>query len=244
MLIEDFHRNFKFSLDKMDGLNYPNFLEEEIDILLNQAQDRFVKQRYGNNNLKRTSFEETEKRTEDLRKVIETYRIYGYTPNSESIVYNSSMSPLPSKHWFTIWDRALIKCPTCNQTIKRGVGALGIGGTSETLIGQYVEVRPISHLELDKVINDPFKGPDQTKVLKLIYKDQVELILPEQCELVSYESRYIREPVRMSLINDITCELAEHTHDEILNLAVQIALEGIEAKRNQTFTPIIKNQEE
>ena len=56
MLVTELHRSFRFGLDKMDGFNYPNFLPEEIDLLLNQAQDTFIKQRYGFNNLKRESF--------------------------------------------------------------------------------------------------------------------------------------------------------------------------------------------
>ena len=31
---------FKFRLDKADSLNYPNFDNTEIDLLLNQAQER------------------------------------------------------------------------------------------------------------------------------------------------------------------------------------------------------------
>ena len=61
MTIAEAHQEFKFRLDKMDALNYPNFLPEEIDLILNNAQQRFVKQRYGLNNIKRQSFEETEK---------------------------------------------------------------------------------------------------------------------------------------------------------------------------------------
>lgn len=244
MTIQEIHRNFKFGMDKLDNLNYPNFLSEEIDLLLNQAQDRFVKQRYGNTNVKRTSFEETEKRTEDLREIIQTSRLTGFTANSESIVYNSAMCQIPNGHWFTIWDRAIINCPTCNTTVKRGIGIIGQNGSDNLITGQYVEIRPVTHLEFEKVIRDPFKGPDNSKILKLMYKDQIELVLPNNCTLVSYEFRYIREPVRMSLSGNITCELSEHTHEEIISMAIQIALEGIESKRNQTFTPIINNQNE
>lgn len=244
MTISEFHRNFKFGMDKMSTLNYPNFESEEIDLLLNQAQDRFVKQRYGTNNTKRTSFEETEKRTEDLREVIETSRLTGFTANSESITYHSAMCQLPDNHWFTIWDKAIISCTTCNGTVKRGTGPIGLEGGTNSITGQYVEVRSVTHLDFEKVVKDAFKGPDHTKILKLMYKNQIELIMSDDCTLVSYEFRYIREPVRMSLTGNTTCELSEHTHQEIVDEAIKIALEGIEAKRTQTFTPIIDNQKE
>lgn len=244
MLITEFHTNFKFSLDKADGLNYPNFEPEEIDLLLNQAQDRFVKQRYGGNNIKRTSFEQTQKRIEDLKEVIETVRLTGLKANSESIIYNSAMCEIPENHWFTVWERAILNCTTCNTIVKRGVGPIGLEGGDNLITGQYVRVRPITHNEFDKTVYDAFEQPNQNEILRLMYKNQVELIIPEDCTLVSYEFRYVREPIRMSLDNDITCELSNHTHQEILDLAVQIALENIEAKRNNTFTPIINNQNE
>lgn len=244
MTVTEMHRSFRFGMDKMDSINYPNFQPEEIDLLLNQAQDRFVKQRYGITNTKRTSFEETEKRTEDLKEIIQTARLTGFTANSESITYYSAMCELPTDHWFTIWDKAIISCATCNTTVKRGVGPIGLNGGLNSITGQYVEVRPVTHLEFEKVVNDAFKGPDHTKILKLMYKNQVELVMSQDCTLVSYEFRYIKEPVRISLSGNITCELSEHTHQEIIDGAIVIALEGIEAKRTQTFTPIVNNQNE
>ena len=70
MTCAELHLEFKFRCDKLDTLNYPNFLPEEIDLILNNAQERLVKQRYGFNNIKRQSFEETEKRTEDLKEIV------------------------------------------------------------------------------------------------------------------------------------------------------------------------------
>lgn len=245
MTVSEMHRSFRFGLDKLDGLNYPGFEPEEIDLLLNQAQERFIKQRYGNNNLKRDSFEQTEKRTEDLRNIVQSARLAGLPlpPNGESIIYSSYMCPLPENHWFTIHERAILNCTTCNTTVKRGLGSIGDSGTA-TITGQYVEVRPVTHQEFERVIKDPFKGPDQTKILRLMYKNQVELVMPTTCQLLSYEFRYIRKPVTISLTGNVTCELSDHVINEVIDEAIKIALEGIEAKRTSTFTPIIDNQKE
>lgn len=244
MTAQEFHRNFRFGMDKMDSLNYPNFQSEEIDLLLNQAQDRFVKQRYGTTNTKRTSFEETEKRTEDLKEIIQTDRLTGFTANSESIIYSSAMCQLPTNHWFTIWDKAIISCTKCNGTVTRALGDIGADGSPNFITGIYVEVRSVTHLDFEKVVHDAFKGPDHTKILKLMYKNQIELIISEDCTLISYEFRYIREPIRISLINNITCELSDHTHQEIVNISIDIALEGIEAKRQQSFPNKVLNTDE
>jgi len=73
MTVLDMHQAFKIEFDKLDSVNYPNILPEEIDYLLNKAQDRFVKQRYGKNNIKRESFEEIQKRTEKRKIEILQY---------------------------------------------------------------------------------------------------------------------------------------------------------------------------
>ena len=118
MNIADAHRAFRFGLDKMDGLNAPNFLPEEIDLLLNQAQERFIKQRYDNTNVKRTGFEQDEKRTEDLKDILESKVL---SPSTTILggrtAINSAFFVLPDDNWFIIWEKAYINCTTCNTTI-------------------------------------------------------------------------------------------------------------------------------
>ena len=119
MNIADAHRAFRFGLDKMDGLNAPNFLPEEIDLLLNQAQERFIKQRYDNTNIKNTGFEQDEKRTEDLKEILESKILSpaAVTYPSGRTAINSAFFTLPADNWFIIWEKAYINCATCNTTI-------------------------------------------------------------------------------------------------------------------------------
>src|ERR1700751_242204 len=214
-------------MDKLDSLNYPNFLEEEIDLLLNQAQDRFVKQRYSRNNIKRESFEETQKRTEDLKNITRNALITP-TPNApDNIDPNAVFVTLPSDHLFIIQERADIVYADCTNTA----------------IVETVEVKPIQHSEFSKLIRDPFRKPSKTKVLRLMENGRVELV-SDGSQITNYRLRYIKQPVAISLTGNITSDLSPYTHQEIVNLAIQIALEGTEAKRNPTFTPIIEHQQE
>ena len=113
-----------------------------------------------------------------------------------------------------------------------------------TITGIEVEVRSATHMQLERIKNDPFKGPDKTKVLRLLYKDKVEIIPASDCTVLKYVYRYIRKPTPVSLSGNVTFSLSQHTHQEIVDEAIKIALEGIEGRRNQTFTPIIDNQKE
>lgn len=225
MTIAEAHQEFKFRLDKMDALNYPNFLPEEIDLILNNAQQRFVKQRYGLNNNKRQSFEETEKRTEDLKNITVNAVLTPLAYAADNIDTTARFLTLPTNHWFTVQERCNITCTICGSPVT-----------------QLVEVIPISHSEFSKVIKDPFKQPTETKVLRLMEAGRVELI--SSCTIVDYRMRYIKQPATVSLTSGVTFELSEHTHSEIVDEAVKIALEGIEGKRTQSFNPLIGNTNE
>lgn len=225
MTIAEAHQEFKFRMDKLDALNYPNFLPEEIDLLLNNAQDRYVKQRYGFNNIKRQSFEETEKRTEDLKNITVNAVLTPVAYAADNIDVNARFITLPADHWFSVQERANITCSICGSDVT-----------------SLVEVIPISHAEFSKVIKDPFRQPNNEKVLRLMEAGRVELV--SSCTIVSYRLRYIKEPVRVNLTGNITFELSEHTHSEIIDEAVKIALEGIEGKRTQTFNPLINSTNE
>lgn len=232
MTISQMHQSFRFGMDKMDGLNYPNFLPEEIDLLLNQAQERFVKQRYGTTNNKRTSFEETQKRTEDLKTLVKDATITPSAFSSLNIDSKALFYTLPTDCWFIVQERVIQHCDTCND--------FAINSTT----GKFAEVRPIQHLEFDKTVLDAFKGPDYNKVLRLMYTNHAEIITATYCTSLQYKLRYIKKPVKISLTTPTDCELSDHTHQEIVDTAIVIALEGVEAKRTQTYTPLIDNSKE
>ena len=245
MTIAEMHTAFKVGLDKIDNLNYPNFEPEEIDLLLNQAQERFIKQRYGITNPKRTSFEETQKRTEDLKNIIVHANITPSAHAIDNITSNSRFVTLPADHWFIIQEKVVQQCDKCNE-VPLYVETIRIGNhTLQNFVnGMYAEVRPIQHMEVDKILKDAFKAPDYDKVLRLMENGRVELITSPVCTATVYRLRYLKKPDTMSITTPTNCELSEHTHQEIVDEAIKIALEGIEAKRTGTFTPIIDNTKE
>ena len=92
------------------------------------------------------------------------------------------------------------------------------------------------------MLKDPFKKPNVEKVLRLMYTNKVELI--SNCTIVNYQMRYLKQPNKIDLATNVTSELSEHIHSELVDLAVSIALEGIEGKRTNTFNPLINNTNE
>lgn len=225
MTIAQAHIEFKFRCDKIDALNYPNFLPEEIDLILNNAQERVVKQRYGITNPKRQSYEETQKRTEDLKNITVNDVLTPLAYSVDNIDTNARFVNTPTDHWFTVQERCSITCNVCGENVT-----------------SLAEVIPVSHSEVSKVLRDPFKKPNNEKVLRLMAEGKIELV--SSCTIVNYRIRYVKKPRTVSLSGNITFELSEHLHSEIIDEAVKIALENIEGKRTQTFNPLINNTNE
>lgn len=227
MTVSQMHTEFKLRLDKIDASLLPNILTSEIDLVLNQAQDRFVKQRYSKTNAKHESFEETQKRTDDLKKLVRTVTLIPSANAVDNIDSNAQFTILPVDYWFIVQERANVTYEDCK-------------GDDVT---EDVEIRPIEHNEFSKVIKDPFKKPNTSKVLRLMENGRIELVHASNVTLNSYKLRYIKEPVRISLSASIDCELSAHTHTEIVDMAVQIALEYVESKRQPTFNNILNTNE-
>lgn len=229
MTAQQMHTAFKIGLDKIDSLNYPNFNVKEIDFLLNQAQERFIKQRYGFNNNSKKPIESDQKRTDDLRALV-TNAILQFEPYDplENIDENARFVNLPSNYWFAINERCNISYTDCKTSSANST----------------VWVRTITHDEFSMVIDNPFEGPTKDKVLRLMFGDNIEVIKHKDVTLVSYQLRYIRKPAQIDLVNNVDCELADHTHSEIVNEAIMIGLESIESPRTQSYVAVGKNKEE
>ena len=231
MTVDEMHIAFKQGLDKFDSKNYPDIEPEEIDLLLNQSQDAFVKRRYGYNNLKREPFEAIQKRTEDLKNVVKRVNLVP-TPNDPSfnIDGNAVNIALPSDHWITVQEKATIEYADCNGNL-----------TTDDVI-----VIATQHNDYSKNIKDPFNKPTTDKVLRLTTENGIELLHSENATVIGYKLTYIKEPARINSqsVPTVNCELSSMVHQEIVNLAISIALENIEAQRINTFVQVTEAREE
>ena len=96
MTIEEMHINLKLSLDKTDTLDSVGFETEELDYWLNRAIRSLVKTKYkGSSSARGEAFEQNQKRTDDLRTLVEETTII--TSNGDSTEKpNSYQANLPS----------------------------------------------------------------------------------------------------------------------------------------------------
>jgi len=230
------HYEVKLKLNKIDSSDYENLTVPEIDWYLNEAQDIFIKQRYGISNNKRQGFETTQKRIDDLRKLVVKGNIIPFTTSSVDL--NSYEACLPENYMFHIRSRANISKETC--ATKLGVSTV-----------------QVQHDDLDSILQDPFYSPSfEWEEIPIVFMEggpQGVTGADDICPtgyVIGYSDGtfilndlrldYLRMPRRIAWGAGVgstsyiypsglpaalldSCELAEHTHHEIVDIAVMIA---------------------
>jgi hypothetical protein len=216
MDIASMHEEFKLLMDKADGGSSPSFLTSEINRFLNAAIEKFVAKRAFGNNPRRTGFEEDQKRRDDLRNIVNNETLYTAIHISTMNKLNGVFVPLPDNYRHAINEEALVTTP----------------GSSES---RRVSVTPITHDRYNKIIDDPFNKPEKDTVYRLDYNDdRVELICGEGQVIDQYYLRYLKNPAIVDKTTGVNCDLAKHTHREIVRMAVLEALENTENPRYQS----------
>lgn len=196
------------------------FDEYEKSLFLTKAQESFIIACYTGRNPAGHAFEITEEDKKTLSSLIKTVEL---EPNEElgttPISKNSYFFRLPSNVLFVTYE----SCKFSND--------------DKCLNGKEVEVIPVTQDEFHRVKNNPFRGFTDNRVLRLdAGKNIVELV--SKYDIDKYLLRYISKPNPIILIdleddlsinniqNESECQLPDFTHQRILDLAVQMALQS------------------
>ena len=225
MNIATAHIEFKLALDKVSSSSYPELLPEEVDYFLNEATARFVKQRYYKNNLFNLGFEEIQKRTEDLKGIVVTNDVASVIATGEERTYKYSLSSLTPPYLFYIRGRVLVTKSGCDPT--------------------YKSIKIVQQDDLEKLKLDPFNKTSVLEPLAYFEDGSIYVLYDTSFGLGNIRVTYLRKPTVIVYTNSSNelCELSEHTHKEIVQLAVNIAIENIESKRLVTQSEQMKTIE-
>lgn len=230
MDLDRMHIEFKVGVDKVDSFNSANFLTEEIDILLQNAYEEFIETRMSGLNEHRTGFEETQKRMDDLKGLMSTYTSNSFTINSDNLS-NSVFVDLPDDYRHAIQETLIV---TCDDGVRE------------------IEIIPLKHGMYNKLFKNPFTRPGKTKAYRLSYNSGKHEIIYNDVVLDTYRLRYVKEPLKIDvaqirnpqgLAGGASIELDEHTHREIVQTAVRMALANIGSSRVQTSVMETKTME-
>lgn len=227
MTVDEANLEFEVFLDKRSTSQVPEVPAEQVDLYLNEAISRFIKTRYGGNNLYRTSAEETQKRRDDLRTLLTTVELTPTLVASEELTYAIG---LPGVTDYMFLSRVRL------QTQYKSCPAKWVG-----------RVRLVQQDDLEVARVDPFNS--STSDFPIIYDEEGDIyaLASEDFTITNAKVSYWKTPpkVKGSSYDGPAVEftLPAHTHKEIVQIAVGIALETIESPRVQTIPQQLNNIE-
>ena len=240
MTLEDMHTAFDVELDKLNGTSYPSFLPEEKDFWLNKAYLMLINQKFTGSNVLGEGFEGGVKRIADLQNLLRTARLTDTSENTTNNLINYEII-LSDKMLYFI-SAIFVQMKDDNQTV-------------DTTI----PIRLVTHDVLQNFMATPHNLPYIPYPVGVIDQDQFIIAVDrfeyskEKTDKCQVEINYIKYPKTFdssktngnSTITGLqdSPEIAEHTHNEIVALAVYLAIENIESPRVQTNVQPLNMQE-
>lgn len=220
-------RGFQIEFERRLQLMDPNLVikdklsSDTIISFINEAIDKFYKTRYSGVNFKAQGFEQTQKRIDDLRTLIKNKK---YTEGSINKSDRNSYSvELPEDYVLLLGDTAGIQPSNLNEcweTNERG----------EYII-KYIDTLESTIETLDRQLSNSLSEHKlkycQARPLKLIQDNNVILYTDGKYKVSEYEITYLAKPSKINSSNITNTEytdLPEHTHMEIVKMAIQIYL--------------------
>lgn len=210
MTIKDMHYDFKKKLNKIDSQQNRNLLVPEIDWTLNEAQELYVKIVAFPKRYEFLGFEIGQRTIDDIKTLVEP---------SYCIDVVNNVAPLPDNYWFYINGEVHMEKGDC----KNVVGNLFVRQHNDSF-----EDSPFDSSSFEwRTVNGVF---DKTGI-RLFNKD---FLVTKLCINYLRKMKYIHNaeefrggqyklPSGEILSGSQNCELPEHTHREIVDIAVLLA---------------------
>lgn len=217
MTNSEFSNEFDILYNNIASDRAPGLDLYEKSVCLTLAEEQLSLSYYNGKNSNLESFE----KTEELRRYLGTLvRTVNLTPEETSEILlkeNSAVFTLPSKLWFITYEQAQYS-----------------DDEDKCAAGKTVSVSPTTQDDLNRILENPFKGPNLRRVLRLdIGDNQVELI--SKYKVANYTVRYLEyiSPIILTDLEDgltingesaeTECKFPEGLHRTILELAVNLA---------------------
>lgn len=241
MTDRQFQIEFERRLQLMDPeLVRTNKLSSDtIFSFINEAIDKFYKTRYSGINAKSEGFEQSQKRIDDLRNLIKTASF------TEEIINNGNIYTieLPEDYVLMLGDVAGI-LPTegneqCWEIDKDGDYVVKRADTIEATIENIDR-------QLNNSLSEHLLKYCTARPLKLIKGNKVILYTDGKYSVANYQITYLSKPLFLDSSNISNTEytsLPEHTHMEIVKMAVQLYLATKPMEHYSVYSAEVNNME-
>lgn len=186
---------------------YKPLQSHEMQDFLNEAQEMVLQELY-------EEFEQSEKIRTELSPLVKNQVFSSFTTGSAEGHTNGYIVDIPNEVLYPVGERCNISYIDCNSV-------------SQTIESK---VLPFTHDEYIMNVNNPYTKPSKDILWRMelgasgSYYKRHEIITDGSITLNSYNLRYIKRPTDLNLITTNTSELDPSVHDQIVDLAVQIAL--------------------
>lgn len=220
MTIQDMHYDFKKKLNKIDSQQNRNLLIPEIDWTLNEAQELFVKITAFPKKYEYLGFEIGQRTIDDIKSIVE--------PDFEIDVVNN-LATLPENYWFYVSGDGLMDKGNCKD----------VKGT--LIIRQHNDSFEESSFDSSSFEWRTINGVFNKNGIKLFSEDfKITKLRINYIKKLSYihnagqfRTGQYNLPSGTVLSGSKDCELPEHTHREIVDIAVLIASGELQAQDYQ-----------
>lgn len=219
MTIEEFSNEFDILLNSYSNSSAIGEQSSKIDVNLDEyeksvfltlAQEEIVRGLY-KGNLIGSSFEQTEESRRYLDSLVRTIKLKPFNDDALPLLGNNSiLFKLPEDTLFIIYEQA-------------------------KSLDKVIKVIPMRHDEWHKSKNNPFRMPNENKIIRLDRGENIIELISHYPQITEYLIRYVSKPSPIILIKlpdtlsingetDITeCTLNNALHRLILERAVQLA---------------------
>ena len=210
MNISEMHYDFKKKLNKVDSEQNRNLLVPEIDWALNEAQELFVKWISEPRQRSFLGFEKSQRSIDDIRTLVES---------DKTITIDNSIAPLPEDYLFFVKADVLMDKGNC-KGIK---GRLYVRQHDDEFENSpfdksNFEWRTVNGLFITQGVKVFDDGTFTNKELILSYIRKPKYIHNAQ----AFRNGTYQLPSGAVLTGTNDCELPEHTHREIVDIAVAL----------------------
>ena len=199
--------------DVLGEQNTLAFDEYEKSIFLTKAQEQIVLELY-------QELEQSEENRKYLSNLIKTGNYVPVGEQNEALINNTFKSykvEIEDSVLFMIYEQ----CTLSDE--------------NNCINGRIVSVVPTIHDDLDKVLKNPFKSPNNRKVIRLDFDNKIELI--SKYNVSNYKVRYLKKPNPIILVKleDLNIDKKQEVsngetnpilHERIVQRAVQLAVQS------------------
>jgi len=225
------HRNFNIEADKSNLItSSPSFLPEEIDYFVNTEIERFIKTRYSGLNIHKDGFQQSQKRSDDLRTVTKSVDIIptiSMISKSDDLKSSKYTFEYPIDYFIGLGETAYISTP---NALPSGV--------------HRVDVMESTIENIDSSLQNslsPYRYHNGTARPLRVYSDgKINLYTDENYIINKYTITYLFLPAKLDWYSgDRNVELTimpDHTWDEIIVNAVKLALLNTSDDRYQAYS--------